>query len=82
MYSGPLAHAEFERMKCEIDILKRIAQDHKRTAKRHVKVYVLFVFLKVFLTVMYLQKVEEMKSQLLSETQVCGVTSNLYTTKR
>jgi hypothetical protein len=44
MYSGPLAHAEFERMKCEIDILKRIAQDHKRTAKRHVKVYALFVF--------------------------------------
>jgi hypothetical protein len=37
-YSGPLAHAEFERMKREIDGLKKIAQEHKRTAKRHVKV--------------------------------------------
>jgi hypothetical protein len=38
MYSGPLAHAEFERMKKEIDTLKKAAHDHKKTAKKQTKV--------------------------------------------
>ena len=38
VYSGPLAHSEFERMKNEIDSLKKSAQDYKKTAKKQTKV--------------------------------------------
>jgi hypothetical protein len=38
VYSGPLAHAEFERMKKEIDTLKKAAQDHKKATKKQTKV--------------------------------------------
>lgn len=38
VYFGPLAHAEFERMKREIENLKKAAQENNRKAKRQTKV--------------------------------------------
>ena len=38
VYSGPLAHAEFERMRNEIDALKKALQEYKKTAKKQNKV--------------------------------------------
>lgn len=37
-YSGPLAHAEFERMKKEIESLKKSVHDNKKIAKKQAKV--------------------------------------------
>ncbi|KAG6907140.1 hypothetical protein DXG01_010359 [Tephrocybe rancida] len=36
-YSGPLAYAEFERMKKELETWKKTAADHKKQAKKQVK---------------------------------------------
>ncbi|KAG6832656.1 hypothetical protein H0H87_000838 [Tephrocybe sp. NHM501043] len=36
-YSGPLAHAEFERMRKEIEVWKKAAADNKRQAKKQAK---------------------------------------------
>ncbi|KAF8074702.1 hypothetical protein FPV67DRAFT_593446 [Lyophyllum atratum] len=37
VYSGPLAHAEFERMRKEIEAWKKAAADNKKTAKKQAK---------------------------------------------
>ena len=37
-YGGPLAHAEFERMRKEIDQLKKSAQDSRKAVKKQAKV--------------------------------------------
>jgi len=37
-YAGPLAHAEFERMRKEIDQLKKSAQDSRKAVKKQAKV--------------------------------------------
>ncbi|GLB43372.1 putative RING-type zinc-finger [Lyophyllum shimeji] len=36
-YSGPLAHAEFERMRKEIEAWKKAAADHKKASKKQAK---------------------------------------------
>lgn len=38
LYSGPLAHAEFERMKKEIESLKKSVHDNKKIVKKQAKV--------------------------------------------
>ncbi len=44
MYSGPLAMAEFERMKKEIDQLKKVVHDNKKTIKKQKEVSIRYVY--------------------------------------